>query len=51
MGKNDEMIVIMSVKKSEVEKLKEAVGFIDDVENADSDDVALAIHTLIDVCM
>lgn len=45
------MIVIMDVSEKEIEKLKEAVGFPDTPHNADSEEVAVAIHTLIDVCM
>lgn len=44
------MICIMDVSEKEIKKLKEAVGFPDDVENADSDEVIEAVHTLIEVC-
>lgn len=48
---DDGVIVIMRISKAEIEKLQEAIGYIGDVDNADSDDIALSIHTLIDVCM
>lgn len=44
------MIVIMDISEKEIEVLKEALGFPDDVKNTDSDEVDQAIHTLIDVC-
>lgn len=44
------MTVIMDVSEKEIKRLKETVGFPIDVENADSDEVATAIHTLIEVC-
>lgn len=44
------MIVIVDVSEMEIKRLNELIGFPSDVENADSDEVATAIHTLIEVC-
>ena len=45
------MKIIIDIKDKEIKRLQEAVGFPTDVENVDSDEVAWAIHTLIDACM
>lgn len=44
------MIVIVDVSETEIKRLNELVGFPSDAETADSDEVATAIHTLIEVC-
>lgn len=44
------MIVVIDVSEKEIKKLEESVGFPADIENTDSDEVAMAIHTLIEVC-
>lgn len=45
------MKIVLDISKKEIEKLNEAIGFSSNIEDIDEDEIEMAIHTLIDVCM
>lgn len=46
------MRIVINISEEEIKKLNEAVGGIpEDIQKVTKDDIIVAIHTLIDVCM
>lgn len=45
------MKIVLEFTEKEIQRLSEAVGFPSDPQTAEPEEVAQAIHTLIEVCM
>lgn len=50
-GREDTVKVVLDITKEEIEKLHQEVGLPADPNTTDNEEVAVAIHTLIDVAM